>query len=90
MNMPKPIRLDQDTWLLMRSDPVVPKAVVQRVHSRNGDRFLLFKWALDPAQRRLTNVVDSLERANELVLFDVPRSGRPGPPNGRYSDGSFA
>jgi len=88
--MPKPIRLDADTWLVMRNDPVVPKAVVQRVHSRDGDRYLLFRWDLDPTKRRLVHVVDSLERANELVLFDVPHSRRSGPPNGRYSDGSFA
>jgi hypothetical protein len=44
MARPRPIRFDDDTWLVMRNDPVIPKAVIQRVHHREGDRYLLFKW----------------------------------------------
>jgi hypothetical protein len=67
----------------MRTDPVLPKAVVVRVHGGDGDRYLLFKWALDPRQRRLMNVVDSLERADRLVLYDnrTPEGYWSGPPN---------
>lgn len=68
--LPKPIRYDADTWLVMRSDPVLPKAVIQRVHHREGDRYLLIKWDLDPTKRELMNVCATLDRANELVLFN--------------------
>ena len=89
---PKPIRYDVDSWLVMRNDPVIPKAVVLRVHHREGDRYLLFRWDLDPQKRHLMNVVDSLERADELVLYDnARRDGHwSGPPNGRYAKGEFA
>lgn len=85
MGFPKPIRFDADTWLVMRTDKVLPKAVIQRVHHRDGaDRYLLLKWDLDPAERMLMNVCDSLERANELVRFDLPAQdpAHAGPPNG--------
>ncbi|GAB3396832.1 hypothetical protein GCM10027568_31780 [Humibacter soli] len=35
---PRPIRFEVDTWLVMRNDKVLPKAVVQRVRHREGDR----------------------------------------------------
>ncbi|WP_243063169.1 hypothetical protein [Humibacter sp. RRB41] len=89
-NRPKPVRYDLDTWLVMRNDPVVPKAVIQRVHHREGDRYLLFRWDLDPKKRELMNVVDSLARADELVKYDVPAAGVPGPPNGRLGNGEWA
>lgn len=82
MAFPKPIRYDVDTWLCMRTDPVLPKAVIQRVHGTDGsDRYLLFKWDLDPFKRVLMGVHESLEKANDLVLFDNP-DARPGLPPG--------
>lgn len=83
MAFPKPIRYDIDTWLCMRTDPVLPKAVIQRAHAVDGDKYLLFKWDLDPAKRLLMNVCESLEKANDLVLFDVKQGGPDGPANGR-------
>ncbi len=74
MTFPKAIRYDIDTWLVMRTDPVLPKAVIQRVHATDGDRYLLHQWDLDPAKRILRGVYESLERANELVLYDKPRN----------------
>ncbi|GAB3389126.1 hypothetical protein GCM10027568_10950 [Humibacter soli] len=53
-------------------DQVVPKASIQRVHHRDGDRFLVFRFELDPAKRELMSVTDSLEKANDLVRFDPP------------------
>lgn len=91
MSRPKPIRYDVDTWLVMRNDPVLPKAVVQRVHHRDGgDRYLLIRWDLDPAKRELMNVVDSLERADELVRYDPPEQddAHSAPPNGLNADGT--
>ena len=81
MAFPKPIRLDVDTWLCMRTDPVLPKAVIQRAHAVDGDKYLLFKWDLDPAKRLLMNVCESLEKANDLVRFDVKET-RPDLPPG--------
>ncbi|SDT22843.1 hypothetical protein SAMN04489834_3145 [Microterricola viridarii] len=74
---PKPIRYDADTWLVMRTDPVLPKAVIQRVHGADGDRYLLLRWGLDPAKRVLRGVHDSLQKPNELVLYDVPEGAKP-------------
>lgn len=86
VSLPRPIRFDVDTWLCMRNDPVLPKAVIQRVHHRDGgDRYLVFRWDMDPAKRQLMNVCDSLEKANELVRFDppAPDAAHSGPANGR-------
>jgi hypothetical protein len=88
---PKPIRYDLDTWLVMRNDPVIPKAVIGRVHTRQGDRYFVFRWELDPAKRELVSLVDSLEKADDLVLYDpAPRDPKySAPPNGRRADGTM-
>jgi hypothetical protein len=83
---PHPIRYDRDTWLVMRDDNVLPKAVIQRFRDRRGvDKYLLVQWDLDPAKRRLMVVCDSLEKADRLVLYDnsVPGGYWQGPPNPR-------
>ena len=43
----------------------------------------MIRWDLDPAQRRLMSVCDSLERADELVLWDnnAVHGYWDGPPN---------
>ncbi|TAM67027.1 MAG: hypothetical protein EPN48_15330 [Microbacteriaceae bacterium] len=74
MTRPKPIRYDQDTWLVMRTNPVIPKAVIQRIHHKVGDRYLVLKWDIDPANRELMTMCTSLEKADELVLYDKPVS----------------
>lgn len=74
---PKPIRYDVDTWLVMRNDPVSPKAVIQRVHGRDnaGDRFMVFSWdPVDTTKRRMMGVKESLEAANEFVKYDPPEA----------------
>ncbi|WP_022886343.1 hypothetical protein [Glaciibacter superstes] len=84
MTFPKPIRLDVDNWICMRTDPVLPKAGIQRLRDRAGaEKYLLIKWDTDPAKRALMGVYASLEQANELVLYDTPKGGPDGPPNGR-------
>jgi hypothetical protein len=82
---PKPIRYDADTWLVMRSDPVTPKAVVRRVRDKRGnDSYLLLKWDLDPTKQVLMSVCPSLEKADGLVLYDteLPKGYWSGPSNG--------
>lgn len=89
---PKPIRYDADTWLVMRNDPVIPKAVIQRVHGRDnsGDRFMVFAWdPLDTTKRRLMGVKESLEDANEFVKYDntpTPDTRNPAPNGGAPID----
>jgi hypothetical protein len=81
---PKPIRVEVDLWLVMRSDPVLPKAGIQRLRDKDGtERYLLIKWDTDPAKRVLMGVHDSLEKANDMVLYDNTYGGPDGPPNGR-------
>jgi hypothetical protein len=87
MPRPKPIRYSHEVWLVMRDDPALPKALIRRMHGRDGvDVYLVLKWDLDPAKQVLMARAASLEQADELVRFD----GRPvqsdvytGPPNGR-------
>lgn len=73
--LPQPIRVDLDMWICMRNDAAQPKASIQRVHTPEGDRFLLFQWDLDPAKRVLRGMHESLEKANALVRFDTPQNG---------------
>jgi hypothetical protein len=83
LSFPKPIRYDVDTWLVMRTDPVLPKAAIQRLRDRGGvEKYLLVKWDLDPTKRALMGVYESLEKANDMVLYDNPEGGPTGPPNG--------
>ena len=84
MSNPRPIRYDRDTWLVMRDDKVLPKAIIHRYTDKRGrDQYLVIRWDLDPAERRLMAVCESLERADELVLWDNrPTHGYwQGPPN---------
>jgi hypothetical protein len=84
MAFPKPIRYDLDTWLCMRTDPVMPKAVIQRLRDRGGvEKYLLIRWDLDPSKRALMGVYESLEKANDMVLYDNAPGEPVGPPNGR-------
>lgn len=77
-HLPKPIRFDGDTWLCMRNDPAVPKAIIRRFRDvKRGSVFLVIRWALDPAEQQLMASAPSLERANELVHFDPPTSTAP-------------
>lgn len=72
MANPAPIRLDADTWIIMRYPKDHPVAVVQRVTDfENAARFLVFKWHPDPAKRRMTGIYVSLEDADNSVLWDL-------------------
>ena len=71
---PRPIRYDRDTWLVMRDDDVLPKAVIKRFTDRKHiDQYLVVHWDLDPAKRVLMAVTDSLEKGDRLVLYDTGR-----------------
>ncbi len=78
-HLPKPIRFDGDTWLCMRNDPALPKAIIRRFRDvKRGAVFLVIRWALDPAEQQLMASAPTLERANELVRFDPPTGFAPG------------
>ncbi|EYT54806.1 hypothetical protein H490_0107935 [Leucobacter sp. UCD-THU] len=89
MPNPAPIRLDADTWLIMRYDKDHPAAVVHRVtDTANETRFLVMAWAADPSKRRMTGIHVTLEEADRSVKWDtgpVDEISRKnvGPPNGR-------
>jgi hypothetical protein len=86
---PKPIRVDVDLWFVMRSDPVIPKAGIQRLRDKDGtERYLLIRWDIDPAKRVLMGVHESLEKANDLVLYDVQKSEQRLPPNIHLAHGT--
>lgn len=79
---PKPIRYDVDTWLIMRDDPVIPKAVIERRRDRNAqDVFFVLAWDLAPTKRVLMGSKPSLPQADDMVLCDVLNTGMDGPPN---------
>ncbi len=88
MTLPKPIRYDVDTWLVMRTDPVLPTAIVRRftLKETRRDFYRVVTWDLDPEKRKLIGRYKSLDEANGAVLFDNLRTQEgiyAGAPNGR-------
>jgi hypothetical protein len=86
--LPKPIRYDRNTWVCMRNDPILPKAIIRRVTLRNtatgmtADRFRVVTWSLDPGDRTLVGYYETLTEANAAVLYTRPHGGPDGPANG--------
>lgn len=77
MNLPKPIRYDHDTWLCVRSEPAVPKALIRRIRDRNGvETYLVVRWDLNPANQTVMASTNTLEKANGLVQFEKSSTGR--------------
>jgi hypothetical protein len=77
---PRPIRYDQDTWLVMRNDPVLPAAIIIRL--RGPDRqefFITVRWDLDSENRRMLGRYPSLQDADSAVLYEnsAPVVGMP-------------
>ena len=70
---PRPIRFDHDVWLIMRNDPVLPAAVIQRLRDPNGrEFFVVVSWDLDPDGRRMIGRYATLEDADSSVRYVVP------------------
>ena len=70
---PRPIRFDHDTWLIMRNDPVLPAAVIQRLRDPRGQEFfVVVSWDLNPDGRRMIGRYGSLEDADSAVRYVVP------------------
>ncbi|MGO4105042.1 hypothetical protein AB4Y63_13900 [Leifsonia sp. YAF41] len=89
MPFPKPIRVDVDNWACHAQRPVIPKAGIQRLRDKDGaERYLLIKWDIDRAKRVLMGVHDSLEKANDMVLYDVVQSEQRLPPNIHLAHGA--
>jgi hypothetical protein len=79
---PLPIRYDQDTWLVMRNDPVLPAAVILRLRADpQREFFIVVRWNLDAALRRMIGRYPSLLEADAAVLYDnqPPERGLPRP-----------
>ena len=69
----RPIRYDHDTWLVMRTDPVLPAAVILRLRNPDGrDFFVTVTWELDPDGRRMVGRFGNLEEADAAVLYSHP------------------
>lgn len=74
----------------MRSNPVVPKAVVRRYRDRKGkELFVLIRWDIDEQKRVLMGVYESLEAADALVRFDPPNPKWP-VPKGANAFGAYS
>lgn len=67
---PVPIKIDVDTWIVMRDDPTRPKALIKRATDRHGnERFLVYAWDVDdPRNRPLMAMKATLEDADRMVL----------------------
>lgn len=85
---PAPIRLDTDTWAVMRDTPDHPKAIIHRVTDTAGEsRYLVMVWHPEPSKRRMAGIFDTIQAADRSVLYDRARvtealSKTNGPPNG--------
>ena len=77
MTLPKPIRYDQDTWLCMRDDPVLPAAIITRQQRDRREYFRVVTWALEPGERRLVGRYATLEAANDAVSYPRPQGATP-------------
>lgn len=89
MPRPAPIEVDLNTWILMRTSPTQPVAIIERVTHENGiTRYMLYKWTTNPTARRLIGVFDSLATAdNEIPYIETFRpqdDGRGGWPPGAH------
>ena len=74
---PRPIRFDHDRWLIMRNDPVLPAAVVQRLRDPGGrEFFVVITWDLDPDNRRMIGRYGTLEDADGAVRYVLPVATR--------------
>ncbi|MFA5608125.1 MAG: hypothetical protein WDA07_13225 [Leucobacter sp.] len=88
MPNPAPIRIDTDTWAIMREPKDHPVALVQRFTDTTGEaRFLVLKWHPEPAKRRMTGIYVTLQDADRSVLWDLApvraaMAKNAGPPNG--------
>ena len=89
MTKPAPIRLDADTWVIMRGAKDRPAAIVNRVtDTHEMAKFLVMVWNIDPAKRRMHGIFPTLQAADDSVPFDndaeIKRASRrtSGPPNG--------
>jgi len=77
------IQVDADLWVVMREDKYRPRAVIKRVTAYDGvEQYFLLTWQMDPTQRKLVRIHESLEEANRSVKWrNQPRNipGRPDP-----------
>ncbi|TDP91704.1 hypothetical protein EDF62_2323 [Leucobacter luti] len=79
------IMYDTDTWLVLRDNPASPAAVISRITDTGGaERYLLLKWELDPAARRMVGIYTSLREAGDAV----PWAKRHTPDGNGYPPGS--
>lgn len=91
-----PIQVDRTTWLVMRSDPSIPAAVIRLITVTDRrthevfERYRVTTWTLDPdrEERRLLGYFLDLDSADFAVRNEIPPlAGRcAGPPRGGRAD----
>lgn len=75
------IQVDADLWVVMREDKYRPRAVIKRVTAYDGvEQYFLLTWQMDPTQRKLVRIHESLEAANQSVKWREQPSKIPGRP----------
>ena len=75
------IQIEADLWAVMREAPDRPRAIIERVHWRDGsEQYLLKTWHTHPSERKLVSIHESLEDACRAVRWNNPKStSRSGP-----------
>ena len=92
MARPDPIRIDTDTWIVMREPKDHPVAIIQRITDTSGEaRYLVMVWQVNPMARRMSGIYRSLREADDSVKYDLApvmavQRKNAGPPNGRYAE----
>lgn len=80
------IQIDADMWVVMREDKYRPRAVIKRVTAYDGvEQYFLLTWQMDPTQRKLVRIHESLEAANQSVKWREQPSKIPGRPEQQAS-----
>lgn len=63
-----PIRVDTDTWIVLRESSTYPTAVIRRYgDTQGGARYLLLKWAVRSEDWKLVGIHGSVEEADQAV-----------------------
>src|SRR5690606_38639264 len=66
------IQIDTNTWAVMRYPKDRPVAIILMLSNRdNVPQYFVQTWHPDPGKRRVIGQYDTLQQANESVLWDL-------------------
>lgn len=74
-----PIRVGVDEWVVMRNSMREPAAVIRALElgARGRRYFRVVTWAQTSTHRTLVGYFETLEQADQSVLFDQPTATTP-------------